>query len=238
MKIFTNNNTFCQSSTHISPKFDSVLRLETVEPEWLHWLAPGSIVGQQEVVLMLDLEHEDDLFLQVWIVQMIKRENYPFRLERQNQTYQKLVINSIKWNNIFLQDFFLLCAYFWTYKSVLVSARAGPFGTRHVGMHVSCPAEDQSALRDGRFPVSKYSRSSLYIAGHLLPPRYIKKPRNQSYLSTRQALEDWFHLALTIRKSWGRCPPDSPTNEFTTLCLVHQDILPRNLILFPSGQPG
>lgn len=63
MKIFTNNNTFCLSSTHISPKFDSVLLLETVEPEWLDWLAPGSIVGQQKVVLMLDLEHEDDLFL-------------------------------------------------------------------------------------------------------------------------------------------------------------------------------
>lgn len=54
--------------------------------------------------------------------------------------------------------------------------------------------------------------------------------------STRQALEDWFNLALTIRKSSGRCPQDSPPNKFTTLCLVHQDILPRNLILHPSGQ--
>ena len=36
-----------------------------------------------------------------------------------------------------------------------------------VGIQVSCSAEDHSAVRDGRFPVSKYSRTSLYIAGHL-----------------------------------------------------------------------
>lgn len=54
--------------------------------------------------------------------------------------------------------------------------------------------------------------------------------------STRQTLEDWFNLALTLCKSWGPCPQDSPPNKFTTLCLVHQDILPRNLILHPSGQ--
>lgn len=54
--------------------------------------------------------------------------------------------------------------------------------------------------------------------------------------STRKALEDWFNLALTICKSWGRCPQDSPPNKFKTLCLVHQDIFPRNLILHPSGQ--
>ena len=36
-----------------------------------------------------------------------------------------------------------------------------------VGIQVSFSAEDQSAVRDGRFPVSKYSRTSLYIAGHL-----------------------------------------------------------------------
>ena len=37
----------------------------------------------------------------------------------------------------------------------------------YVGIQVSCSAEDHSAVRDGRFPVSKYSRTSLYIAGHL-----------------------------------------------------------------------
>ena len=36
-----------------------------------------------------------------------------------------------------------------------------------VGIQVSCSAEDHSAVRDGRFPVSKYSRTSLYIADHL-----------------------------------------------------------------------
>ena len=36
-----------------------------------------------------------------------------------------------------------------------------------VRIQVSCSAEDHSAVRDGRFPVSKYSRTSLYIAGHL-----------------------------------------------------------------------
>ena len=55
-----------------------------------------------------------------------------------------------------------------------------------VGIQVSCSAEDHSAVWDGRFPVSNYSKTSLYIAGHLLPPRYnqaIKQPL-LSYLST------------------------------------------------------
>ena len=38
--------------------------------------------------------------------------------------------------------------------------------TDHVGIQVSCSAEGRSAVRDGRYPVSKYSRTSLYIAGH------------------------------------------------------------------------
>ena len=38
-----------------------------------------------------------------------------------------------------------------------------------VGIQVSCSAEDHSAVRDGQFPVSKYSRTSLYIAGHKKP---------------------------------------------------------------------
>ncbi len=37
-----------------------------------------------------------------------------------------------------------------------------------VGNQVSCSAEDHSAVRSGRFPVSKYSKTPLYIAGH--PP--------------------------------------------------------------------
>lgn len=49
-------------------------------------------------------------------------------------------------------------------------------------------------------------------------------------------LEGWFNLALAIRKFWHRRPQESPPNKFTNLCFVHQDVLPRNLILHPSGQ--
>ena len=45
-----------------------------------------------------------------------------------------------------------------------------------VGIQVSCSAEDHSAVRDGRSPVSKYSRTSLYIAGHLPHLKVIKQP--------------------------------------------------------------
>ena len=45
-----------------------------------------------------------------------------------------------------------------------------------VGIQVSCSAEDHSAVRDGRSPVSKYSRTSLYIAGHLPHLKAIKQP--------------------------------------------------------------
>ena len=38
---------------------------------------------------------------------------------------------------------------------------------RSVEIQVSCSAEDNPAVWDDRFPVSKYSRTSLYIAGHL-----------------------------------------------------------------------
>ena len=53
-----------------------------------------------------------------------------------------------------------------------------------VGIQVSCSAEDHSAVWDGRFPVSNYSRTSLYIAGHLLPPRYnqaINQPSHHTF---------------------------------------------------------
>ena len=45
-----------------------------------------------------------------------------------------------------------------------------------VGIQVSCSAEDHSTVRDGRSPVSKYSRTSLYIAGHLPHLKAIKQP--------------------------------------------------------------
>ena len=44
--------------------------------------------------------------------------------------------------------------------------RAKLWGGRFVEIQVSCSAEGHSAVRDGRYPVSKYSRTSLYIAGH------------------------------------------------------------------------
>ncbi len=49
-----------------------------------------------------------------------------------------------------------------------------------VGNQVSCSAEDHSAVRSGRFPVSKYSRTPLYIAGSSPSPRYIKQSSNQA----------------------------------------------------------
>ena len=85
--------------------------------------------------------------------------------------------------------------------AVSVASRVAGAGTivvgrgSGVGIQVSCSAEDHSAVRDGRFPVSKYSRTSLYIAGHL---PYLDTLRNQasnqatfpsypSYLSTSGA---------------------------------------------------
>ena len=54
------------------------------------------------------------------------------------------------------------------------------------GIQVSCSAEDHSAVWDGRFPVSNYSRTPLYIAGHLLPPRYNQAIKQPSYYTFQQ----------------------------------------------------
>ena len=57
-----------------------------------------------------------------------------------------------------------------------------------VGIQVSCSTEGYSAVRDDQYPVLKYSKTSLYIAGHL---PYLDTSSNQatyplypSYLST------------------------------------------------------
>ena len=56
----------------------------------------------------------------------------------------------------------------------------------HVGIQVSCSAEDHSAVRDGRSPVSKYSRTSLYIAGHLPHLKAIKQPSHHIHHTFQQ----------------------------------------------------
>ena len=45
-----------------------------------------------------------------------------------------------------------------------------------VGIQVSCSAENHSVVQDGWSPVSKYSRTFLYIAGHLPHLKAIKQP--------------------------------------------------------------
>ena len=60
-------------------------------------------------------------------------------------------------------------------------------------------AEDHSAVRDGRFPFSKYSRTFLYIAGHLLPPtraaqksvRFLIGPNGRGREKLRAELNSW-----------------------------------------------
>ena len=76
------------------------------------------------------------------------------------------------------------------WESISLQGRCGS-----VGIQVSCSAEDHSAVRDGRFPVSKYSRTSLYIAGHLPHPdtlsnQAIKQSSHHIYHTFQQKVDD------------------------------------------------
>lgn len=94
-----------------------------------------------------------------------------------------------------------------------------------IGIQVLYSAEDHSAVWDDRFPVSKYSRTSFYIAGHLPHLQAIKRPfplylsyhstvyepglqgifMNQAisvfFYDLQQILPQLFQLMFTIAKS-------------------------------------
>lgn len=63
-----------------------------------------------------------------------------------------------------------------------------------VGTQVSCVAEDRWAVRDGRFAVSRYSRNSLYIAGH---PPHLEVTKQSGKLSYHTFQPFSKHVSLT-----------------------------------------
>ena len=87
-----------------------------------------------------------------------------------------------------------------------------------VGIQVSCSAENHSVIRDGRSPVSKYSRTSLYIAGHLPHLKAINQPFHNIYHTFQKRLErfwndedsvgmDYLETQIRTRQGWTVLSP-------------------------------
>ena len=79
--------------------------------------------------------------------------------------------------------------------------------SRSVGIQVSCSAEDHSTVWDGRFSVSKYSKTSLYIAGHL---PYLDISRNQA---SNQVTFPLYPSYLAINQDEEREKPEDESDK-------------------------